>query len=149
MILDSTADEILNSLGASGLRGEAFRIESLRLIDGLENYNWTGIYYLEGENLVLGPFFGADTDHRIIPTGQGVCGTAVAEDQNQVIEDVRELSNYLACSVGTRAEIVVLIKKNDKILGQIDIDSDKVGAFDKSDERFLERVASLIADRWN
>lgn len=149
MILDSTADEILNTLGASDLTGEAFRIEGLRLIDGLENYNWTGIYYLEGENLTLGPFFGADTDHRIIPIGQGVCGTAVAEDKNQVIEDVRELSNYLACSLGTRAEIVVLIKKDEKILGQIDIDSDKVGTFDQSDERFLERVASLMADRWN
>jgi len=66
-----------------------------------------------------------------------------------VIEDVRELDNYLACSLQTRSEIVVLIRRGGEILGQIDIDGHTVGAFDKSDEGFLERVATLLSERWD
>ena len=65
-----------------------------------------------------------------------------------MIEDVRNLYNYLACSLQTRSEIVVLIRRNEEILGQIDIDGHEVGAFDKSDETFLERLAEILAERW-
>lgn len=114
----------------------------------LPGYNWSGVYRLEGDTLVLDEYVGAATDHTRIKVGVGVCGTAVAEDKNQVIEDVRELDNYLACSLQTRSEIVVLIRKRDEILGQIDIDGHQVGAFDASDEAFLEGVAEVLADRW-
>src|SRR5437868_734938 len=73
-----------------------------------DHYHWVGIYWLRGDELVLGPYVGDATEHTHIPVGQGVCGTAVAENKNQVIADVRQISNYLACSVKTRAEIVVL-----------------------------------------
>ncbi len=116
------------------------------LFEELENYDWVGIYWLEGEELVLGPFKGAPTEHERIPVGRGVCGTAVQEERNQVVEDVRRLSNYLACSLETRSEIVVLIKDREgRILGQIDADGHRPGAFDATDEALLEEAARWIA----
>ena len=93
---------------------------------------------------------GAQNTERVqnIPVGRGVCGTAVAEDANQVVTDVRQLDNYLACSVSTRSEIVVLIRDENEILGQIDIDGHQVGQFDQTDEAMLERVAAILAARW-
>lgn len=121
----------------------------MRLLDRLEGYDWSGIYRLEGEELVLDEYEGEATDHTHIPVGKGVCGTAVAEDKNQVIPDVRDLSNYLSCSLNTRSEIVVLIRDPEgSVLGQIDIDGHQVGAFDTTDESFLENVAAVLAERW-
>lgn len=121
----------------------------MQILDELPDYNWSGVYRLEGDQLVLDAYVGATTEHTHIPVGRGVCGTAVAENKNQVIEDVRELDNYLACSVSTRSEIVVLIRDpQGKVLGQIDIDGHRVGAFDDSDERLLEDLAAILAERW-
>lgn len=118
----------------------------MRLIhDRLPHYQWVGLYLLQGQNLHLGPYAGASTEHKLIPVGTGVCGTAVLQEKNQRIEDVHELTNYLACSASCRAEIVVLIWKGSKIVGQIDADSDTVGAFTAADERFLTQVAELLA----
>ena len=87
----------------------------------------------------------------IVPT---VCGTAVAERANQIVDDVTAIGNYLACSLETRAEIVVLIRRGDEIFGQIDIDSDTPGAFTAEDEALLDRVvrsggAFLRLYRWD
>lgn len=104
---------------------------------------------MEGDELVLDEYVGEATDHVRIPVGRGVCGTAVAERANQVIEDVRSISNYLACSIKTRSELVVLIYGADgTILGQIDIDGHEVGAFDGSDVAFLTEIAKVLAERW-
>lgn len=108
-------------------------------------YEWVGIYVLREETLELGPYFGAPTEHTRIPVGTGVCGTAVAERANQVIEDVREIDNYLACSPVVRSEIVVLIWDGGEVLGEIDVDCDEVGAFGPADETFLNEVASIVA----
>jgi L-methionine (R)-S-oxide reductase len=108
-------------------------------------YEWIGVYILRGDTLELGPYFGAPTEHTRIPVGTGVCGTAIAERANQVIEDVREIDNYLACSPVVRSEIVVLIWDGGEILGQIDVDCDEVGAFGPADEAFLNEVASTLA----
>jgi GAF domain-containing protein len=110
-----------------------------------ERYDWVGIYLLEGDTLILHNFLGKPTEHTHIPVGQGVCGVAVAEGANQIIGDVTRLDNYLACSVETRSEIVVLIRRGAEILGQIDIDSDLRDAFDSKDEQLLEEVAGLLA----
>jgi len=120
----------------------------MELLNELPSYNWSGIYRLEGDTLILDEYVGAATDHTHIPVGRGVCGTAVSEDRNQVIADVRDLDNYLACSLQTRSEIVVLIKKEGQILGQIDIDGHTVGSFDQSDERMLEQIAGILSDNW-
>ena len=148
MVEISIASKILNELNSSSLSGIELRKFAMEQLDQLQDYNWSGIYRLEGETLILDAYVGAATDHTHIPVGRGVCGTAVAEDKNQVIIDVRELTNYLACSTQTRSEIVVLIRKGDTILGQIDIDGHRVGAFDSSDEQLLEDMAAILANRW-
>lgn len=111
------------------------------------DYHWVGIYKLEGDTLVLGPYCGPHTDHERIPVGRGVCGTAVAENKNQIVGDVRALQNYLACNLETRSEIVVLVRdrQTSKILGQIDVDGTRVNSFNKREEQFLEKVATMIA----
>jgi L-methionine (R)-S-oxide reductase len=118
----------------------------LRVIhDRLPKYQWVGVYVLHGENLDLGPYVGAATEHTRIPVGRGVCGAAVLHERNQLVEDVSTQSNYLSCSPTVRAEIVVLVWQGAKLLGLIDADSDAVGAFTAEDERFLQQVAELLA----
>ena len=109
------------------------------------HYHWVGIYWLRGDELVLGPYVGDATEHTHIPVGQGVCGTAVAEDKNQIVPDVRKITNYLACSLKTRAEIVVLMRRAGQVIGQIDADSHETDAFDASDEELLTAVAERLA----
>ena len=111
------------------------------------SWGWVGVYLLVGDVLVLGPFVGPPTEHTRIPVGVGVCGTAVARDANVVVDDVRRLDNYLACSVGTRSEIVVLIRDGGDVVGQFDVDSDDVGAFGPADEALLEDLAALAGPR--
>lgn len=148
MLPQADADRIVEQARACPASGIALRTFAMRLLSELSGYDWCGVYRLEGDTLVLDAYVGDETDHTRIPVGRGVCGTAVAERANQVIADVRQLENYLACSVQTRSEIVVLIRKDDSILGQIDVDGHAVGAFDASDEEMLERLADLIAARW-
>jgi GAF domain-containing protein len=139
---------IVEQLERSPLSGPRLRRFAMELLDKLRDYDWSGIYRLQGDELHLDEYVGASTDHTVIPVGRGVCGTAVSENQNQVIADVRELSNYLACSLQTRSEIVVLIRDGNRILGQIDIDGHRVHAFDDTDEALLESVADILASRW-
>jgi L-methionine (R)-S-oxide reductase len=111
-------------------------------------YDWCGIYLLEGDTLVLHNYIGKHTDHTRIPIGKGVCGAAVAQQANQIVADVTKLDNYLACSVETRAEIVVLIRRGSQIFGQIDIDSDIENAFTSQDEELLNSVCDQLARRF-
>jgi GAF domain-containing protein len=131
---DATVDELLD-----------FAVRTLK--EEHERYDWVGIYLLDGDTLVLHNYIGKPTEHVRIPVGVGVCGVAVAEGANQIVADVSKLDNYLACSVGTRSEIVVLIRRDSAILGQIDIDSDLENAFGHEDEALLSRVADLLARR--
>ena len=112
-------------------------------------WSWSGIYLLVGDTLVIGPFAGSEEapEHSRIRVGEGVCGVAVSENANQVVKDVRELDNYLACSLSTRSELVVLIHHKGRTVGQFDIDSDQVGAFTTEDEALLEELADLVAPR--
>lgn len=148
MVSQEVSQAIVEAVKGSAFSGFELRRLAMQQLDSLETYNWSGIYRLEGDTLVLDAYVGAETDHTHIPVGRGVCGTAVAEDANQVIDDVRELSNYLACSTQTRSEIVVLIRKGPEVLGQIDIDGHSVGAFDASDEAMLESIGEILAERW-
>src|ERR1044071_5648933 len=144
-----SSDEIVSlieQIVSSGASRDETLGEAVRLLkQEREQYNWVGIYLLEGDMLVLHNYIGKPTDHTHIPVGRGVCGTAVAERMNKTIGDVRELDNYLACSLETRAEIVVLIRRGDSIFGQIDIDSDTANAFNSEDESLLSQVADLLA----
>jgi len=111
-----------------------------------DRYDWVGIYLLDEGFLTLHNYIGEPTEHTRIAVGHGVCGTAVAEDRDINVTDVRELDNYIACSLGTRSEIVVLIRDPDtsEVYGQLDLDSDLVGAFTDDDERELRRVADWL-----
>lgn len=112
-------------------------------------FNWVGIYILKGNTLHLGPYLGAPTEHRRIPVGKGVCGTAVAEDRDQNIPDVTRAENYLACSTETQSELVVLIRDQEgKVLGQIDIDSHTLNAFDESEEAIVRKIACELGTLW-
>lgn len=143
-----TPTDILEKLRASKRRGTHLRLDAMNWLNLLDGYDWSGIYVLQGDTLHLDMYAGEPTEHTEIPVGRGVCGTAVAEKSNQVVDDVRTLENYLACSLKTRSEIVVLIKDGENILGQIDIDSHTPARFGAEDERFLEEIARLLAERW-
>ena len=148
MISNHAASAVLEKLSVRPEGGATFRLAAMQALAELPGYDWTGIYRMEDGELVLDEFVGEPTDHTRIPVGVGVCGTAVKDSRNIVVDDVRTLDNYLSCSISTRSEIVVLIKRDGAVLGQIDIDGHQVGAFDKTDETFLEKLADLIASRW-
>lgn len=110
-------------------------------------YNWVGFYFRNGdkEELKLGPYTGAPTDHTIIPFGKGICGQVAVSNQNFVVPDVQAQDNYIACSITVKAEIVVPLFVNGENIGQIDIDSNTPDPFTEADERFLEFVNAEIA----
>jgi L-methionine (R)-S-oxide reductase len=113
-------------------------------------FHWVGVYLLRGDQLELGPFVGEPTEHQSIPVGVGVCGTAVKENADQNVPDVRERGNYLACSLKTRSELVVLIRDPQrKVVGQIDIDSHELNAFGPEEERTVRRIADQLGEVWS
>jgi GAF domain-containing protein len=117
------------------------------LKDGVSAYTWVGVYLLDGNELVLGPYVGKPSPHTRIPLGRGICGAAAAEKATIVVDDVNADPRYLACSIETRSEIVVPIMLGAEVLGEIDIDSDRPAAFGARDRELLEPVAALLADR--
>ena len=110
-------------------------------------YTSVYMYMLDdtGETLVLEAFEGRETDHTEIPIGRGLCGKAIVEQRDLNVSDVRAEAEYLACNVATRAELIVLIRRHDRILGQIDIDSDVANGFDEREEVALREVADALA----
>ena len=112
----------------------------------VQHYTWVGIYLLEGEELVLGPFLGKPSPHTRIAIGQGICGAAARERDTIIVDDVNADSRYLACSLETKSEIVVPIMSGERVLGEIDIDSDQPAAFGPADRELLEQVAPLLAE---
>lgn len=111
------------------------------------HYNWVGFYFKNGDKdeLKLGPYVGAPTDHTIIPFGKGICGQVAVSNQNFVVPDVNAQDNYIACSITVKSEIVIPIFVNGKNIGQIDIDSNTIDPFTEKDERFLEFVCGEVA----
>ena len=115
------------------------------LHDEVKKYSWVGIYMVEENDLVLGPWKGPQaTEHIRIPIGQGVCGAAAATGKTEVVDDVKADERYLACFMSTRSEIVVPLLKREEVIGEIDIDSDSIAAFNHSDKEFLEKVAAMV-----
>jgi GAF domain-containing protein len=119
------------------------------LKDAVPHYTWVGIYLVEGDELVLGPFLGKPSPHTRIPLGQGICGAAVTEKATIVVDDVNADPRYLACSIETKSEIVVPIMRDGRPLGEIDIDSDQPAAFGASDRALLEPIAAMLAERFD
>jgi L-methionine (R)-S-oxide reductase len=116
------------------------------LHDRFAHYDWAGIYWVDGTDLVLGPWVGPQaTEHIRIPIGTGVCGAAAASGQTEIVPDVSADPRYLACFATTKSEIVVPIFADGGVVGEIDIDGTDLEAFDDTDARFLEEVAALLA----
>lgn len=118
------------------------------LLDQEKDYfNWTGFYFRNGdkEELVIGPYVGAKTDHTVIPFGKGICGQVAVSNETFVVPDVSLQDNYLSCSIDTKSEIVVPIFKDGKNIGQIDIDSHKTDPFTKEDREMLEWLCGEVA----
>ena len=120
---------------------------AVALLKEQPDYSWVGIYLLDGNELVLGPFLGKPSPHTRIPLGRGICGAAATEKQTIIVDDVNADPRYLACSVETRSEIVAPIMLNGVVLGEIDIDSDKPAAFGDQDRKLVEAVASMLAPK--
>lgn len=110
-------------------------------------FNWTGFYFKNGDKdeLKLGPYVGAPTDHDIIPYGKGICGQVAVSNETFVVPDVHEQDNYLSCSIDTKAEIVVPIFKDGQNIGQIDIDSHTIDPFTAEDRELLEWLCNEVS----
>ena len=105
---------------------------------------WVGFYLVKNDELVLGPFQGSVACMHI-KKGRGVCGTAWAEHRTLVVPDVDQFPGHIACSSLSRSEIVVpLIHQDGTVWGVLDIDSERLEAFDDIDRENLEKVAQLL-----
>ncbi|MBO4328634.1 MAG: GAF domain-containing protein [Bacteroidales bacterium] len=104
---------------------------------------WTGFYFVDGQQLVLGPFQGPLACTRI-PYGRGVCGTAWAQGKTLLVPDVEQFPGHIACSSESRSEIVVPLFKDGQVWAELDIDSRELGTFDETDRVWLERIVETI-----
>lgn len=116
------------------------------LTETLPHFTWAGIYLVEGNDLVLAAWRGpAATEHVRIPIGEGICGFAAAHGESIIVPDVSKAPRYLQCFAETRAEIVVPILAGDRVLGEIDVDSNQLNAFGAADQEILEELADRLA----
>lgn len=144
---DSLENDILAAIDAAPNAAVAMD-DTVRLLkERLSHYTWAGIYLLEGDELVLGPYIGKPSPHTRIPLNRGICGAAATEKATIIVDDVNSDPRYLACSIETRSEIVVPIMRGDAVLGEIDVDSDGVAAFGQRDRELLETVARALAQK--
>jgi len=148
MNLDNLKTEIRTILGATNITRD-IKLKNLCqfLSDKVSYYNWVGFYFAnyETRTLHLGPYFGAETEHTIIPFGKGICGQVAESNENFVVPDVAAQDNYIACSFTVKSEIVVPLFVKGINIGQIDIDSHVINPFTAADERFLEFVNQEVA----
>jgi GAF domain-containing protein len=143
------ADKVIASLRGAFARevgrAELLRTAAEKIRAAGPPYTSVYLYMLHGDELVLEAFAGRDTEHTRIPVGKGVCGTAVATGKDQNVPDVQAVENYLACNAWTRSELVVLVRRGARILGQIDVDSDQPDPFTAEEEAEVRSVADALA----
>lgn len=141
--------KIVRALRAAHLhdasRGELLRLACERLRTLGAPYTSVYAYMLRGDELVLEAHAGRDTEHTRIAVGRGICGTAVATREDQNVPDVAAVGNYLACNLDTKSELVVLIRRGETILGQLDVDSDVPAGFTDRHHRIVKEVADALA----
>ena len=113
------------------------------LNEALTDINWVGFYLVQDGKLVLGPFQGK-TACIEIPCGRGVCGTAMAKIETQLVYDVHQFPGHIACDSASNSEIVIPLRKNGQVVAVLDIDSPSIGRFDEADREGLEQVAKII-----
>ena len=116
---------------------------SALLNDNLDQINWVGFYLIENNELILGPFQGHPACVHI-SIGKGVCGTTVANNQTQLVDDVNTFPGHIACDANSKSEIVVPIHVNNEIIGVLDIDAPITQRFSKDDQQGLEEIVSIL-----
>ncbi len=116
---------------------------SALIYDGLDNLNWAGFYLVKDENLLLGPFQGKVACVNI-EKGKGVCGTAYALDETQLVDNVHEFPGHIACDSASNSEIVIPIHHNNKVVGVLDIDSPLLNRFTNEDKSGLEKLVEEL-----
>lgn len=134
-LLEDENDWLANTANASAL-----------LFQQLSEVNWVGFYFLQGDELVLGPFQGKPACVRI-PLGKGVCGTAAKERKTQVVPDVNAFPGHIACDPASQSEIVVPIIDHKRLIGVLDIDSPVTNRFDEVDRIHLEKWVSILTEQ--
>lgn len=108
--------------------------------------NWAGFYRVVEGQLVLGPFIGRPACIRI-PLGKGVCGTAAAAGETQLVEDVHAFPGHIACDAASESELVVPVLRDGKVIAVIDLDAPQKARFGEADAAGIEQLAARIADR--
>ncbi|MGD2136476.1 MAG: GAF domain-containing protein [Gemmatimonadales bacterium] len=126
-------------------RHELLQLAARKLREAGPPYTGVYLYMLHGDELKLEAFEGRPTEHTTIPVGRGICGKAVAERRDLNVGDVSQAEGYLACSVETKSELVVLIRFRDTIFGQIDVDSDQPDPFTEAEVAAVREVADALA----
>lgn len=116
------------------------------LAEFLPDLNWAGFYRMVDGGLVLGPFAGKPACIRI-PLGQGVCGTAAASGETQLVRDVHAFPGHIACDAASRSELVVPVIRDGAVVAVIDLDSPLLARFDEEDAAGIEALARALADR--
>jgi L-methionine (R)-S-oxide reductase len=116
---------------------------SALLFNSLPNVNWAGFYFLQGDELVLGPFQGNPACVRI-PLGQGVCGVAAQQLETIIVPNVHEFPGHIACDVASNSEIVVPLFDGERLLGVLDLDSPTIGRFDDQDAEGLNELVTVF-----
>lgn len=116
---------------------------SALLNDNLTDLNWVGFYLLKNDELVLGPFQGKVACSRI-PVGKGVCGTAVATNTTQRVNDVHQFAGHIACDSASNSELVVPLRHNGKVIGVLDIDSPSLSRFSEIDQQGVETLVKSL-----
>ncbi len=132
------------------LENEPYAIPNLSNASALLNLalteiNWVGFYLLHNSELLLGPFQGKPACIHI-PIGKGVCGTAVLQEQTQLVPDVHAFPGHIACDSASRSEIVIPIHARGRVIGVLDIDSPITGRFDQLDQEGLEEFVRILED---
>jgi L-methionine (R)-S-oxide reductase len=141
----------LEGLALSATSAHQLMSQMVKLLhERMLKYNWVGFYMLEKSSpaqdrmLVLGPFQGAMTPHTRIPLNQGICGAAASTGKTIIVDDVTSDPRYLACSVETKSEIVVPVFARNEVVGELDIDSHFLAAFNHEDRELVEYCAGLV-----
>jgi GAF domain-containing protein len=142
---DHVVAALRGAFAREATRAELLQLAATKIQAAGPPYTSVYLYMVHGEELVLEAHAGRGTEHTRIPVGQGICGLAVATGKDQNIGDVRQASEYLACNLETASELVVLIRRGDAILGQVDVDSDLPDPFTPEEESAVRRVADALA----
>lgn len=145
-LYETARRELRTALQAANNEIDAQETVCEQLYDRFDHYSWVGIYAVEKGELVLSAWAGPEeTEHTRIPIGEGICGLAAQSGRTEVVPDVSERPEFIACFPTTRSEIVVPIQGPAGVLGEIDVDSDWLDAFDERDRALLEEVASELS----